>query len=143
MTDIKDLQERVGAVNEKNGFNTALEVPKEFRHLYWMNELLLVVSELTEAQDELRHGRKITEEYFSYPPTPASLAVEFASGVEATEYFQSRTEGKPEGAPSEIADAIIRLLGICFEAEIDIEDVIERKLAFNATRPYKHGGKKF
>jgi hypothetical protein len=31
---------------------------------------------------------------------------------------------------------------MCEEYDIDIEKEYERKLAFNRTRPYRHGGKK-
>jgi NTP pyrophosphatase (non-canonical NTP hydrolase) len=49
---------------------------------------------------------------------------------------------KPEGVGSEAADVLIRLLDMCEEYDIDIEKEYERKLAFNRTRPYRHGGKK-
>lgn len=138
-----ELQDRIGAANEKSGFNQATEVPEELRYLYWANNMLLVVSELIEAHDELRKGKEITEEYLSYPPVPASLAVDFPSGGDATEYWESQNVGKPEGAPSEIADAVIRLFGICYEADIDLGAVILQKLTFNEQREFMHGGKKF
>lgn len=49
---------------------------------------------------------------------------------------------KPEGIPSELADIIIRVLDICAHHGIDIEQAIEDKMAFNAHRPYRHGGKR-
>lgn len=50
-------------------------------------------------------------------------------------------ERKPEGIAVEMADCIIRILDWCGKNGIDIDDVVERKMAYNATRPYKHGGK--
>jgi NTP pyrophosphatase (non-canonical NTP hydrolase) len=48
---------------------------------------------------------------------------------------------KPEGVGSEAADIFIRLLDTCRRAGIDLRFETERKLAFNRTRGYKHGGK--
>lgn len=48
---------------------------------------------------------------------------------------------KPEGVGSEAADIFIRLLDTCERRHIDLAFEFERKLAFNKTRGYKHGGK--
>lgn len=70
---------------------------------------------------------------------------EVSEAVEAERAGDSRLRiadnGKPEGVPSELADVVIRVLDICGHLGIDIGDAIERKLAYNATRPYKHGKK--
>lgn len=46
---------------------------------------------------------------------------------------------KPEGFGSEVADVFIRLLDTCKRRGIDLEWEYERKMAYNRTRPYKHG----
>lgn len=58
--------------------------------------------------------------------------------------FRTGTNGlpKPCGIPSECADVILRVLNLCGEYGIDIEDAIRRKVAYNRTRPQLHGGKK-
>lgn len=48
-------------------------------------------------------------------------------------------DGKPEGKAVEMADCIIRILDWMGKANIDAEDVIATKHAYNETRPYKHG----
>ena len=49
---------------------------------------------------------------------------------------------KPCGFWTEIADVYIRLGDMCGFYGIDIERVIERKMAYNSTREYRHGGKR-
>lgn len=49
--------------------------------------------------------------------------------------------GKPEGVPVELADCVIRILDFCGHHGIDLEQAIELKMKFNATRPHRHGGK--
>lgn len=51
-------------------------------------------------------------------------------------------DGKPEGLPIELADAILRILDYCACAGIDIEEALKLKHAYNKGRPYRHGGKK-
>jgi NTP pyrophosphatase (non-canonical NTP hydrolase) len=49
---------------------------------------------------------------------------------------------KPEGVGSEFADVLIRLVHTCANYGIDLEAEYERKMAYNRTRPYQHGGRK-
>lgn len=51
-------------------------------------------------------------------------------------------KGKPCGIPYELADVVIRVLDICGLYDIDIADAVETKMAYNRTRPYRHGGKR-
>lgn len=48
---------------------------------------------------------------------------------------------KPEGFGSEAADVLIRLLDTCARRGVDLGFEYRRKLAFNRTRGYRHGGK--
>ncbi len=82
---------------------------------------MLCVSELAEAFEEYRNGKKMDEVYYS-----------------------KDTQGinKPEGIPSEIADVIIRLLDICGFYNINIGEMVMEKHLYNKSRPYRHGNKK-
>lgn len=91
-------------------------------------KLLLAVSEICEAQNELRDGRTCDEVYWR------------GAGGETTGPVGSIENGdKPEGFPVEIADAMIRLLHICNAFHIDIAAVIALKLKYNRLRPIKAG----
>lgn len=49
---------------------------------------------------------------------------------------------KPEGIAVELADALIRIFDTCGRYNIPLEEALRLKMAYNKTRPYKHGGKK-
>lgn len=49
---------------------------------------------------------------------------------------------KPEGVGSEFADILIRLLDDCHRFGVDLTLEYERKMAYNRTRAYRHGGKR-
>lgn len=75
----------------------------------------LMHSELSEALEDYRNGKPFTEIYF---------------------------EGdKPCGIPTELADVIIRIFDTCGYFNIDLEHAIQVKMAYNATRPHRHGDK--
>ena len=90
--------------------------------------LALVHSEVSEALEDYRvHGIS----------PPIDGMGDIARGV--------RFEGpdrKPEGIGTELADVIIRICDLSEFYGIDLETAIREKLAYNETRPYKHGGKK-
>lgn len=50
-------------------------------------------------------------------------------------------KGKLHGVPTELADIILRTLHIAQHWGINLEDAIKAKMAYNKTRPYKHGKK--
>jgi NTP pyrophosphatase (non-canonical NTP hydrolase) len=60
-------------------------------------------------------------------------------GLAANEMTYSGS--KPCGIPSEMADVIIRVLHFCGKHHIDIEKAVREKMAYNESRPFKHGGR--
>jgi len=76
--------------------------------------LMMIVTEIAEAHEELRSGHSVTHTY-------------------------TRADGKPEGFAYELADAVIRICDLAGHLGIDLESAIEEKHKFNATRPMKHG----
>lgn len=79
--------------------------------------LLLVVGEITEAQNELRNHHPYSEIYLD--------------------------GDKPEGFGIELADAVFRIFNIAADCGVDLEDCMARKHAYNIRRPFMHGGKAF
>jgi hypothetical protein len=75
---------------------------------------MLICSEIAEASESVRRG----EDPLWFTP-----------------------DGKPEGALAEYADAVIRILDDCAYRGWDLGAAIEKKHAYNKTRPYRHGGK--
>lgn len=67
---------------------------------------------------------------------------EYRNGHGAGEtYYNADKPNKPEGVPSELADIVIRVMDFCGANGIDIGAMVEQKLAYNATRGHRHGGK--
>jgi len=60
--------------------------------------------------------------------------------VESTPGFPA-SPVKPEGFKVEAADVFIRLLDMCARYDIDLWVEFRKKMDFNWTRPYRHGGK--
>lgn len=123
---IRELQEFCFHAAYAKGFHEDRPFDAPSLVPYQGNKMMLMVSELVEAHEELRKGRGVTETYY---PT--------ASGQ--TRYENDGKLFKPEGVPSELADAVIRVLDFCGAEGIDLAGIIEEKLAYNATRGYKHG----
>ena len=78
--------------------------------------LMLMVSELAEAMEEWRNWHE-----------PNDWRVD---------------HGKPEGIPVELADVVIRILSFCAKFDINLQQAVLDKMAFNETRPHRHGGKR-
>lgn len=65
-----------------------------------------------------------------------SEALEAARNKESDLWYN---DDKPEGVAVEMVDCIIRILDWFGEQGIDPEPVMKEKMAYNETRPYKHG----
>ena len=80
--------------------------------------LMLIVTEVAEAMEEIRDG---------YPVDLMRYTVDF-KGIQ-----------KPIGVPSELADIIIRVLDASAAWGIDIDAAVREKTAYNAQRERLHG----
>lgn len=122
---LHDWQEEVRTVNEANGWH---DTPRTFG-----DGVALLHSEVTEMFEAWRD--------WGYEDHTGSR-------IQIDEYGEEfETTPKPEGVGSEMADVFIRLMNEVEEAKraghpIDLEWEVTRKLAYNLTRGYRHGGKR-
>lgn len=58
---------------------------------------------------------------------------------EALEAMRNRQE--TAAVAEELADCCIRIFDYCGARQIDLEETLRKKIAFNKTRPYRHGKK--
>lgn len=124
MNTIRELQELAYKQSADKGFHD--DEPTEGKALDMLNaqRIALIHSELSEALEELRKGKAANETYYPFVPHGATVL-------------------KPEGVPSEMADVVIRVLDFCGANDIDLEAIVTEKLAYNASRAHKHGGKAY
>ena len=111
MLDIKELSRIIRKNNEEKGWKSA--GPELF-----MEKMMLIVSEISEAVEEFRDGK----------------------GLNAT-FYGPGNPPKPLGIPTEVADAIIRILDWCEANGVDIEKALIEKMEYNESRAFRHGGK--
>jgi len=99
-------------------------------------DIALMHSELSEALEDIRAGEKLNFLWFETKDGRA-----FESQDEAKKALNGEL-AKPCGVPSELADVIIRIAHFCGKHGIDISQAVREKMAYNESRPFKHGGKK-
>lgn len=123
MKGLNEFAQQIHADNVARGFwETKRQIPEL---------LMLVVSELSEALEADRKNHFATDE---------DLSEAVNADTDDAEHFVFVTKIK-NTFQDEIADAIIRLLDLSAGMGIDIENHIKAKLAYNRTRPNKHGKK--
>ena len=105
-------------INElvKQSHETAVEKGWWETDRNFLEQIMLMVTELSEVVEEYRHGKDPSEVY-----------------VQA---------GKPEGIPVEFADVLIRIADTCGKYGIPLEAALQVKLKYNKTRSYRHGNKR-
>lgn len=79
-------------------------------------KLMLIVSEASEALEDYRNGE---------------MGLDIIAET-----------GKPVSFQSELADILIRVADLCAHLGVDLERAVRLKMDYNATRPYRHGGKR-
>lgn len=125
---LTSMSKSIHADNVKKGFYDELEnVPQDY---VVFKQLLLIITEISEAAEELRKNPidNTIEPYF-----PSALTLE-----DSIKAFEERFKDKFQ---DEIADTFIRLLDLCGYLKINIDEWIDAKLEYNRTRGYKHGKK--
>lgn len=159
------LQQRIGEANAANGWHEEGSAwrrsaassglshidpdvlpqgnPMQSLRAYYISKLGLIITEVSEAIEELRNGHGIGERYHTINGEQVYRGTEGADWQNASNSASwTGVPAKPEGVPSELADVVIRCFDLAHEAGIDLSDAIFEKLEYNSTRGRMHGGKK-
>lgn len=104
------------------------------------------LSEMAEEVYAVNQANGWFEDERSFGDDIALITTEIGEAFEAYRHwkFNDVTDpriGKPEGVGSELADILIRLLDTAYRRGINLDHEYRRKLEYNKTRGYKHGGK--
>ena len=121
--NIKELQKRIYAINEANGW---YEKPCSFGE-----RIALLHSEASEMLEADRKEQR------------SNLGMFHVSDLLGEEFDGNFKNYIKDTVDDEAADVFIRLLDLCELYNIDLEAQVELKLQYNAQRGYKHGGKKY
>ena len=90
----------------------------------------LIHSEVSEFVEEARNGR----------PALYTVAADGRINERTLDNWPIGSPN-PEGLAAELADVVIRVADYCGRMGWDLQEVIDLKMAYNATRPHRHGGK--
>ena len=134
MTNLTTLASQIHADNRAKGF---WDDPRSL-----CETTMLIVTELAEAVEEERAGRPSvwyghdaggeTIEWYE-----DEVAVD-AHGLVRPDDNPSKGPFKPEGIDIELVDALIRLLDLLGSRDVDVDELLKQKLAFNRTRGVRH-----
>ena len=129
---MKNLIEKAHAVAKEKGF---WETERNVSEM-----LMLIVSELAEAQEALRKN------HYADPFAVADLSKDLELDRTDEEFMLKALAWKDKfqlavksSFEDEVADVAIRLFDLCGGLGIDLEKHIELKMKYNSMRGYKHG----
>jgi NTP pyrophosphatase (non-canonical NTP hydrolase) len=127
MSTLNDYRDEALRIATDHGFNGASVG----------EEIALMHSELSEALEALREGNAPSKEW--YEDKGFNFRTQSSELIPSADVSLTKRLNKPCGVPSEMADVIIRVLHFCGKYGIDIERAVSEKMAYNETRPFKHG----
>lgn len=135
--NLNELRDQVHALARAKGWYDDVETPPSPRTIAaW---LCNIHGEISEALEDVRGG-SMALAFRDVTDGEVLTRAQRDEAIERDEEPASRF--KPIGLPSELADALIRILDTCGALGIDIEEAVRVKHAFNETRSHRHGGKK-
>lgn len=109
----------------------------------------LKVCNLTELASRIHENACSKGWHDAKQEPPEMIALIHSEASEALEAYRNNEpnywvgiDSKPEGMAAELADVIIRTLDTCALFDIDINEAVARKMVYNSSRPFRHGGKR-
>ena len=129
---MKDLIKRAhGTAKEKGFWDTERNVSEM---------LMLIVSEVAEAQEALRKNHYANQEVVNSLAQDLELDKTDEEFLLKTLVWKGKFEDNIKSTfQDEIADVAIRLFDLCGGLNIDLQKHIELKMKYNSMRGYKHG----
>lgn len=121
---VKEWIEIIGKNAKSKGFHET--------HQELGTRLMLIVSELGEALEALRHNRELLGQDIN------SLDKELLESY-PNQYKEKFEEKIKDTFEDELADAVIRIFDLCWILNIDLEFFMEAKTLYNELRPKLHG----
>jgi NTP pyrophosphatase (non-canonical NTP hydrolase) len=122
---LNEVRDKAFDYAKKQGFHKKINIGEK---------LMLIVSELSEAMEADRNGKYCIDpvlmngnKLVGYDPEKVKVLA-----------YNQAVKGTVE---EEIADAIIRICDLAGILKIDLDWHVRAKMAYNETRPYKHGKK--
>ena len=103
----------------------------------WASEILAWAEEKGWNEDERSAG-----DWIALAHSELSEAFEaFRDCGEMETIWYRDSDDKPEGYVFELIDTMIRILHNLAVLDVDVDILMEEKMAFNKTREHRHGGK--
>lgn len=135
--EIKELVEKAFTASTLKGWHDVHQSDLDFA--------ALVHSEISEFVEEIRNARGphyFIDEQGREVRANSPHVNDFTKAFAQETFLESdRFIFKPEGRLFELADAVIRIADYCGKHGYDLQTAIKTKMAYNETRPYRHGGK--
>ena len=110
---------------------------KGFDSKDFARDLMLIVSELSEALEADRRGKDANK----LPAHPEKLLLDNIGRIEDEKWKQYFELYIKDTIQDDIADALLRIMDLCGRYKIDIDTHVAIKSYYNSLREHKHGKK--